>query len=731
MATEQRLETLLDDPFSLVRATSRRPSLQLPPLQDITPSRLSLRPLPLEPNTGANGQTHSATSKLSSHGSSSNEAQSSIKENQRQQKDGKQKVGEEVKGTSTGLEPGLLQHRIVETFPKDDALFDFVEASGDTTSPSRKRQKLEVSHSSSISFVKLPRPTEKEKKPAKVPTIAALNELKVQLSNAGHFPPITFLASDDEDNGQGGPSSINPSKLTQKGKTPSKVSAQQTRACKIRRKWTEQETQDLLKGVALYGVGHWKMILEDKRFKFDARSSVDLKDRFRTCCPNEYGIQMKLKAATARGETSDSKSSSSSKSSPLRALEGQPSGSSPPISKTSPPSSPGISTSTGVSVRSHRVKPEDLVRFGIDGPFPKSKRRERRAFTEEEDEDLLRGYMVYGPTWSRIREDQNLNLKARRAIDLRDRFRNRFPEKYAEAGFKMRPKDWPGPPPRSDKKGSQEGMGETPSSSPPPNVSEDALKFAEGQPEAQMEALVVPDEDLTIPSISSLLDWDDNTLPPFLTPVNGADTDMQNLLLDHIQPLLTYDPPRSSDSNHTSKNNSSSHNVAPKKTIINKDTTKKTTIDDLSKKPITPFHLPPPTDFLPLDFDISPLCTTTTASSSTMNAATTTSFSNTILSTLTPPLLSTSTSTAINFPLTFNLSLKPINETTSSSSSKRASLMVNPGFDPGVINPRSISTSSATSGGDAAGGFMAVAPAALIWEDMATHPMFDIDGGGG
>lgn len=431
---------------------------------------------------------------------------------------------------------------------------------------------------------------------------------------------------------------------------------------------------------------------------------------------------MKLKSAIANNgnrvsETSHSKSSVSSKSSPLKLLDGQPSRSSSSIPEHSQSSSPGISTSTGISARSHRVKQEDLVRLGIDGPFPKSKRRERRAFTEEEDKHLLRGYMAYGPTWSRIREDPSLNLKTRRAIDLRDRFRNRFPEKYAEAGFKMRPKDWPGPPPRSDKKEGQVGMQGLPSSPPPPDGLEDTVKVAEGQPEVQMEPLVVQEDDLTIPSINSLLDWDDNTLPPFLTNVNGGDSDMQNLLLDHIQPLLTYDAPRSYDSHNTSKNKSKHQSIATKKPTV-ENNTKKTTIDDFPKKQITPFYLPPPTDFLPLDFDISPLSTVNTSSSST--AATTSSFSNTILSTLTPPL-STST-TAINFPLTFNLPLKPIGETTPS---KRAPSVVNSSLDTS-INPRNIS--GTTTGGDGTG-LLALAPAALIWEDMATHPMFDIDSG--
>lgn len=274
MATEPRLETLLDDPFCLAQAPSRRSSLQLPPLQG-----LSLRPLPLEPSTAANGQSHSGPSKLSrAHGGPSSKVQSGLNESQRQ-KDGKRKIGEIAKRKPSGGEQGLLQPGI-EILSEDDTLFDVDEASPETDSPSRKRQKLDTSHASATSFVQLPRPTEKEKKPAKVPTIAALNELKTQLSNAGHFPPIAFLASDDEDNDQNESAPLDTS-LNLEGQTrPSrKPFSRQKKACKPRRKWTEQETEYLLHGVALHGVGNWKTILEDSKFKFDARSSVDLKDR--------------------------------------------------------------------------------------------------------------------------------------------------------------------------------------------------------------------------------------------------------------------------------------------------------------------------------------------------------------------------------------------------------------------------------------------------------------------
>ncbi|KAJ2904191.1 hypothetical protein GGI21_004325 [Coemansia aciculifera] len=48
------------------------------------------------------------------------------------------------------------------------------------------------------------------------------------------------------------------------------------------RKWSEEETDNLLQGCTKYGVGAWKKILDDPAFVFNNRTSVDLKDRFRT-----------------------------------------------------------------------------------------------------------------------------------------------------------------------------------------------------------------------------------------------------------------------------------------------------------------------------------------------------------------------------------------------------------------------------------------------------------------
>lgn len=48
---------------------------------------------------------------------------------------------------------------------------------------------------------------------------------------------------------------------------------------RVSRKWTQEEVTSLVEGVRLYGAGHWKQIW--KSYRFDGRTPVDLKDKWR------------------------------------------------------------------------------------------------------------------------------------------------------------------------------------------------------------------------------------------------------------------------------------------------------------------------------------------------------------------------------------------------------------------------------------------------------------------
>ncbi|KAI9301119.1 hypothetical protein BJ944DRAFT_208174 [Cunninghamella echinulata] len=148
-----------------------------------------------------------------------------------------------------------------------------------------------------------------------------------------------------------------------------------------RQRWTEQETDSLLLGCMMHGVGNWKKIVKDPSLTFNHRSAVDLKDRFRTICPKrEY------KHLYTQQGTND------------YYLD--------------------FVTSQRISVQ-------------------RKKRRERRLFNDEEDQALLKGIEMYGVSWSKIAKDPQLNLSHRKGVDLRDRLRNKFPEKYEALGFHL------------------------------------------------------------------------------------------------------------------------------------------------------------------------------------------------------------------------------------------------------------------------------------------------------
>lgn len=207
-----------------------------------------------------------------------------------------------------------------------------------------------------------------------------------------------------------------------------------------RKKWSKEETNQLLLGVHKHGIGKWKLILNDSSFRFNGRSPADLKDRFRTCCPAELREQLKngggrsTDASVTPPKLAEETASHNPRSMSSILIENilidpallpppNPSSNSWPVSPERAPQSKS---------RAHRRNLSDLESLGISGslPFRKSERRERRRFTEEEDKNILAGYSKYGPQWIKIQSDPELGLKDRRSTDLRDRFRNRWKGVY-------------------------------------------------------------------------------------------------------------------------------------------------------------------------------------------------------------------------------------------------------------------------------------------------------------
>ncbi|KAI9147481.1 telomere-associated protein 1 [Paramyrothecium foliicola] len=174
------------------------------------------------------------------------------------------------------------------------------------------------------------------------------------------------------------------------------------RNMRLRRKWSEQEKDALMKGIEKHGPGNWTIILNDEEFSFDNRTATDLKDKYRTCYPARLATE---DPGTQQLDALALKDNSSAES-----HDEQNSG-----------------ANDGNSVLSRRFSfPIPEVYRSLKRP----RRRERRPFDDRDDKEILEGLRRYGPAWSQIQRDASFHLLCRRPLDLRDRVRNRFPDLY-------------------------------------------------------------------------------------------------------------------------------------------------------------------------------------------------------------------------------------------------------------------------------------------------------------
>ncbi|KAH6888039.1 hypothetical protein B0T10DRAFT_405964 [Thelonectria olida] len=286
-------------------------------------------------------------------------------------------------------------------------------------------------------FMQLPQPLKKQKATRPAPVMPPIiNGLHEPPPHAALFPPISSESFDGKD--------PTPIKLLQEARQPSPEPEKdksnnkaRKRATKPRRKWSEEETNHLLLGVNKHGVGKWTSILEDPGFRFNDRTAGDLKDRFRTCCPDELRRSSKgsLESPTSTPQEKKRTKGDTHLDKILidEDIDVSPTKESPSAEKQP---SAGQETESNSKQqkksRAHRKKMEDLVELGIRGPFKKSHRRERRPFTEQDDQEILEGLKLHGPAWTKIQRDPRFHLSSRQPTDLRDRVRNKYQNIYQQ-----------------------------------------------------------------------------------------------------------------------------------------------------------------------------------------------------------------------------------------------------------------------------------------------------------
>ncbi|KAL5088221.1 hypothetical protein Trisim1_006895 [Trichoderma cf. simile WF8] len=291
-------------------------------------------------------------------------------------------------------------------------------------------------------FVQLPQPAKKPKAHQAPFMPPIINGLLEPPPHVALFPPIESSAFDDTDAGQSkllhelSYSPPGPRLSPEPDQPVAKPRATRKRSSKPRRKWTEEETNHLLKGVDRHGVGKWTNILDDPDYTFNSRSAGDLKDRFRTCCPEEMRVkevdEVKARARRRQLRSKPRPKSLSPKKSPGKTVQetqetllaegGSLSGKDPAASIPFEFDDMPIKKS-----RAHRMKVSDLAGLGITGPFRRARRRERTAFSNRDDQEILQGLEKYGASWSKIQRDERFHLGTRQPTDLRDRVRNKFP----------------------------------------------------------------------------------------------------------------------------------------------------------------------------------------------------------------------------------------------------------------------------------------------------------------
>lgn len=250
--------------------------------------------------------------------------------------------------------------------------------------PEQARKKAKLKHNEQIAdFVHLPKPLASRPKDDKRPPFRpiAVQTLHEPPPSAALFPPITESQQCPRGTATSYP------KLLPNGPTAPNRPAKRAPAVPKKRvylrervKWTEEETDCLVKGVAIYGMGRWKNILDHPEFHFHScRTHVDLKDRFRVVfppnAPDKWVRALPEHMSEAEGATK---------------------------SKTRPQS---------------------------DQP---RKRRKKRPWSEEEDDELDRGFEIHGFAWEMIAKDERLTFADRNSNQIRDRFRLRYPESYDE-----------------------------------------------------------------------------------------------------------------------------------------------------------------------------------------------------------------------------------------------------------------------------------------------------------
>ncbi|KAF3894604.1 MYB DNA-binding domain-containing protein [Trichophyton interdigitale] len=510
-----------DAPSSQNREMHQLPHLKIPPLRDPLPPPLRKPPSPLEPNAGTIREPKYSTKSTLTASNQQSELPTVAGFLKNTAQSDKLAVTDPIPSADSPPKtvlPAFINLRAVEKLPY---------SSFEQETLPRKRRRVDQYADTFGDHLQLPIPKNQKEVPKQRPPfgpLTILNGLNEPPPNAALFPPIepngslniptcgiqqmstATNGSSIQNNGgrklrqyvennektvdknriMGNAASLEIPALTTETQIESQQSlewanneddpkemgetAPKSQRRKKARKWTDEETYDLLRGVVRCGVGNWASILAQSDLNFNDRTSANLKDRFRVCCSWAYqpdGNPQALADNTNNRQSGkiflpdprktkgiSEPNSLTNSVSTLQKITGNmpptasnsntispfPSGTESSVTSEIPTASHKSHRKTypparGSDALSKKTK-STLIALGLPDPDTtvKANRRSRHPFSQAEDEALLKGYAVHGFQWTLIRQDKHLNLMHRKATDLRDRFRTKFPNAYREGG---------------------------------------------------------------------------------------------------------------------------------------------------------------------------------------------------------------------------------------------------------------------------------------------------------
>lgn len=328
---------------SLIRELPQFQSLRIAPLRQPVSSRTLSVPSPLEPN--ASGVRESSTA--SKNSSSSTNVPETLPTLTEFLNDAGPEKNDSSVDSLLNFEPppkpilpAFVNLRSLERFPYSS--FD------DDSTYGRKRRRLDAQPDSFSEHLQLPRPqAQKEQRPPPFGPFAILNGLNEPPPNAALLPPIEAGSIPQILNTRGNENSASTKpehtgnldvqtekregrieeildsplgdKVSHAGREspenrPTRHTSEQVgsegvqdgarndhqksteksdeplspksrgRSRKNTRRWTEEETTALLRGVVKCGIGNWKAILAQPELKFNKRTACNLKDRYKRHC---------------------------------------------------------------------------------------------------------------------------------------------------------------------------------------------------------------------------------------------------------------------------------------------------------------------------------------------------------------------------------------------------------------------------------------------------------------